>query len=103
MYNFKLRRGNGRRGRLTVYGLSTRGRGAWWRKGRLYPGAVSIRDDNGGRDMARFEDTEPSEATVAALQTLERHAYVQIAMCIDEMQLDDARKIVEVLKGVGIV
>lgn len=53
--------------------------------------------------MKIVDDQPVSEATVTMLETLERHAYHQITKCIDELQLDDARQIVDLLKDVGII
>ena len=53
--------------------------------------------------MKVVDDQKASEATVTMLETLERHAYHQITMCIDELQLEDARQIVDLLKDVGII
>lgn len=53
--------------------------------------------------MNSFENRNPSENTVSALETLERHAYVQIAELIDNRHLDEADKIADILKKVGIV
>ena len=53
--------------------------------------------------MKIVDDQPVSEATITMLETLERHAYHQITMCIDELQLDDARQIVDLLKDVGII
>jgi hypothetical protein len=53
--------------------------------------------------MNSFENRTPSDNTVSALETLERHAYVQIAELIDNRHLDEADKIADILKKVGIV
>lgn len=53
--------------------------------------------------MKVVDDQPVSEATVTMLETLERHAYCRIAVCIDEGDLDGARQIVDLLKDVGII
>ena len=53
--------------------------------------------------MKIVDDQPVSEATVTMLETLERHAYCRIAVCIDEGDLDGARQIVDLLKDVGII
>lgn len=53
--------------------------------------------------MISVEDRKPQESTVAVLETLERHAYMQIAELIDGRHLDEADKIADILKKVGIV
>ena len=104
MYNNKPLPANGRRCRLTFFGLSTQGPIPKGRKARRCPGAVNLIEREGGRELLKVVDDQPvSEATVTMLETLERHAYHQITMCIDELQLDDARQIVNLLKDVGII
>lgn len=53
--------------------------------------------------MIAHEERIPSENTVAVLETLERHAYMQIAELIDKRHLDEADKIADILVKVGIV
>lgn len=53
--------------------------------------------------MISVEDRKPQESTVSVLETLERHAYMQIAELIDGRHLDEADKIADILKKVGIV
>ena len=103
-YNKKGRRSNGRWCRLTFFGKSTQGAGP--KRGRAcgYPGTIKLIEQDRGREPLKVVDDQPvSEATVTMLETLERHAYHQITMCIDELQLDDARQIVDLLKDVGII
>lgn len=104
MYTNRGRTRKGRWCRLTVFGLSTQGVGP--KRGRAcgYPGTINLIEQDRGREpMAIVDDHPASEATVTMLETLERHAYHQITMCIDELQLDDARQIVDLLKDVGII
>lgn len=104
MYTNRGRTRKGRWCRLTVFGLSTQGAGP--KRGRAcgYPGTINLIEQDRGREpMAVVDDQPVSEATVTMLETLERHAYHQITMCIDELQLDDARQIVDLLKDVGII
>lgn len=104
MYTNRGRTRKGRWCRLTVFGLSTQGAGS--KRGRAcgYPGTIKLIEQDRGREpMAVVDDQPVSEATVTMLETLERHAYHQITMCIDELQLDDARQIVDLLKDVGII
>lgn len=104
MYTNRGRTRKGRWCRLTVFGLSTQGAGP--KRGRAcgYPGTINLIEQDRGREpMAIVDDHPASEATVTMLETLERHAYHQITMCIDELQLDDARQIVDLLKDVGII
>lgn len=104
MYTNRGRTRKGRWCRLTVFGLSTQGAGP--KRGRAcgYPGTIKLVEQDRGREpMAIVDDHPASEATVTMLETLERHAYHQITMCIDELQLDDARQIVDLLKDVGII
>lgn len=104
MYTNRGRTRKGRWCRLTVYGLSTQGAGP--KRGRAcgHPGTIKLKEQDRGREPLKIVDDQPvSEATVTMLETLERHAYHQITMCIDELQLDDARQIVDLLKDVGII
>ena len=107
-YNKPGRDAHGRWCRLTFFGKSTQGAEHRSRKARRYPGAIRVIEQKGGREPLReplmvVDDQPVSEATVTMLETLERHAYHQITMCIDELQLADARQIVELLKDVGII
>lgn len=103
-YNKLGRTRKGRWCRLTFYGKSTQGAEYRSRKARRYPGTINLIEQDRGREpMAIVDDYPASEATVTMLETLERHAYYQITMCIDELQLDDARQIVDLLKDVGII
>ena len=104
MYTNRGRTRKGRWCRLTFFGKSTQGAGP--KRGRAcgYPGTIKLVEQDMGREpMAIVDDHPASEATVTMLETLERHAYHQITMCIDELQLDDARQIVDLLKDVGII
>ena len=104
MYTNKGRTRKGRWCRLTFFGKSTQGAGP--KRGRAcgYSGTIKLIEREGGREPLKVVDDQPvSEATVTMLETLERHAYHQITMCIDELQLDDARQIVDLLKDVGII
>ena len=104
MYTNRGRTRKGRWCRLTFFGKSTQGAGP--KRGRAcgYPGTIKLVEQDRGREPLKIVDDQPvSEATVTMLETLERHAYHQITMCIDELQLDDARQIVDLLKEVGII
>ena len=104
MYTNRGRTCKGRWCRLTFFGKSTQGAGP--KRGRAcgYPGTIKLIEQDRGREPMTVVDDQPvSEATVTMLETLERHAYHQITMCIDELQLDDARQIVDLLKDVGII
>lgn len=69
-----------------------------------HPGTIKLIEQEGGREPLKIVDDQPvSEATVTMLETLERHAYCRIAVCIDEGDLDGARQIVDLLKDVGII
>lgn len=61
----------------------------------------------GGQKESREEMSElqrtPQESTVATIEMLERHAYLQITELIDGRHLDEADKIADILKKVGIV
>ena len=104
MCNKRARTSKGRWCRLTFFGKSTQGAEYRSRKARRYPGTIKLSEREGGREPLKIVDDQPvSEATVTMLETLERHAYHQITMCIDELQLDDARQIVDLLKDVGII
>lgn len=104
MCNNRARTSKGRWCRLTFSGLSTQGAEHRSRKARRYPGAIQLTELEGGREPLRFVDDQPvSEATVTMLETLERHAYCRIAVCIDNGDLDGARQIVDLLKDVGII
>lgn len=94
----------GRWCRLTFFGKSTQGAGP--KRGRAcgYPGTIKLVEREGGREPLKIVDDQPvSEATVTMLETLERHAYCRIAVCIDQGDLDGARQIVDLLKDVGII
>ena len=104
MYTNRGRTRKGRWCRLTFFGKSTQGAGP--KRGRAcgYPGTIKLVEREGGQEALKIVDDQPvSEATITMLETLERHAYHQITMCIDELQLDDARQIVDLLKDVGII
>lgn len=104
VYNKAGRTPNGRWCRLTFFGKSTQGAGARRSKGRRYPGTIRVIEQEGGREPLKVVDDQPvSEATVTMLETLERHAYCRIAVCIDKGDLDGARQIVDLLKDVGII
>lgn len=66
-------------------------------------GPSLLRPEKRYRDMSALEERTPSENTVAVLEALERHAYMQIAELIDKRHLDEADKIADILKKVGIV
>nr|CRY97765.1 hypothetical protein [uncultured prokaryote] len=66
-------------------------------------GPSSLRREKRYRDMSALDNRTPSDNTVAVLETLERHAYIQIAELIDNRHLDEADKIADILKKVGIV
>lgn len=103
-YNKQGRCSNGRWCHLTFFGKSTQGAGANSGKARRYPGTIRVIEQEGGREPLKVVDDQPvSEATVTMLETLERHAYSRIAVCIDEGDLDGARQIVDLLKDVGII
>lgn len=104
MYTNRGRTRKGRWYRLTFSGLSTQGAELLRGGVRRHPGTIKLKEQDRGREpMAIVDDHPVSEATVTMLETLERHAYHQITMCIDELQLDDARQIVDLLKDVGII
>ena len=104
MYTNRGRTRKGRWCRLTFFGKSTQGAGP--KRGRAcgYPGTIKLVEREGGREPLKIvDDQSVSEATVTMLETLERHAYCRIAVCIDEGDLDGARQIVDLLKDVGII
>ena len=103
-YNKPGRTPNGRWYRLTFFGKSTQGAELLRGGACRHPGTIKLVEREGGREPLKIVDDQPvSEATITMLETLERHAYHQITMCIDELQLDDARQIVDLLKDVGII
>lgn len=104
MYTNRGRTRKGRWCRLTFFGKSTQGAGP--KRGRAcgYPGTIKLIEQDRGREpMAIVDDQPVSEATVSMLETLERHAYHRLTICIDNGQYDEAREIVDLLKDVGIV
>lgn len=104
MYTNRGRTRKGRWYRLTFSGLSTQGAELLRGGACRHPGTIKLKEQDRGREPLKIVDDQPvSEATVTMLETLERHAYHQITMCIDELQLDDARQIVDLLKDVGII
>lgn len=108
MYINRALRRNGRWYRLTFFGKSTQGPEDKGSKVRRYPGTIKLTACEGERDRMQNGslerlDCQPNEAAVAALDALEWHGYVQIASCIEKMQLDEACKIVGILKDVGII
>ena len=104
MYTNRGRTRKGRWCRLTFFGKSTQGAELLRGSARRHPGTIKLIEQDRGRELMTVVDDQPvSEATVTMLETLERHAYHQITMCIDELQLDDARQIVDLLKDVGII
>lgn len=44
-----------------------------------------------------------SAATVRTIETVEQHAYLKMAELIDANHIDEARKVADLLKVVGIV
>ena len=103
-YNKPGRTPKGRWYRLTFFGKSTQGAELLRGGACRHPGTIKLVEREGGREPLKIVDDQPvSEATVTMLETLERHAYHQITMCIDALQLDDARQIVDLLKDVGII
>ena len=103
-YNKPGRSAHGRWCRLTFFGKSTQGAELLRGGACRHPGTIKLVEREGGREPLKIVDDQPvSEATVTMLETLERHAYHQVTMCIDELQLDDARQIVDLLKDVGII
>lgn len=58
------------------------------------------------KEVERVQERDFSsvpENTVASLEMLERHAYVKLTELIDGNHLDEAGKVAEVLKAVGLV
>ena len=104
MYTNRGRTRKGRWCRLTVFGKSTQGAGPKRGRACRYPGTIKLTEQEGGREPLKVIDDQPvSEATVTMLETLERHAYHRLTVCIDNGQYDEAREIVDLLKEVGIV
>lgn len=104
MYTNKGRRRKGRWCRLTFFGKSTQGAELLRGGACRHPGTIKLIEQDRGREPLKIVDDQPvSEATVTMLETLERHAYCRIAVCIDEGDLDGARQIVDLLKDVGII
>lgn len=104
MYTNKGRTRKGRWCRLTFFGKSTQGAELLRGGACRYPGTIKLTEQDRGREPLKIVDDQPvSEATVTMLETLERHAYCRIAVCIDEGDLDGARQIVDLLKDVGII
>lgn len=104
MYTNKGRMRKGRWCRLTFFGKSTQGAELLRGGACRYPGTIKLIEQDRGREPLKIVDDQPvSEATVTMLETLERHAYCRIAVCIDEGDLDGARQIVDLLKDVGII
>lgn len=104
MYTNRGRTRKGRWYRLTFSGLSTQGAELLRGGACRHPGTIKLIEREGGREPLKIVDDQPvSEATVTMLETLERHAYCRIAVCIDEGDLDGARQIVDLLKDVGII
>lgn len=103
-YNKLGRTRKGRWYRLTFFGKSTQGAGPLRGRACRYPGTIKLTEQEGGREPLKVIDDQPvSEATVTMLETLERHAYHRLTVCIDNGQYDEAREIVDLLKEVGIV
>ena len=104
MYTNRGRTRKGRWYRLTFFGKSTQGAQLLRGGDHRHPGTIKLIEQEGGREPLKIVDDQPvSEATVTMLETLERHAYSRIAVCIDEGDLDGARQIVDLLKDVGII
>lgn len=104
MYINRGRTRKGRWCRLTFFGKSTQGAQLLRGGDHRHPGTIKLIEQEGGREPLKIVDDQPvSEATVTMLETLERHAYCRIAVCIDEGDLDGARQIVDLLKDVGII
>lgn len=66
-------------------------------------GALFLTMEKRYREMITPDERKPSDSTVILLETLERHAYMKIAELIDGSRLDEADKIADILKKVGIV
>lgn len=104
MYTNRGRTRKGRWCRLTFFGKSTQGAQLLRGGDHRHPGTIKLIEQDRGREPLKVIDDQPvSEATVTMLETLERHAYCRIAVCIDEGDLDGARQIVDLLKDVGII
>lgn len=104
MYTNRGRTRKGRWCRLTFFGKSTQGAQLLRGGDHRHPGTIKLIEQDRGREPLKIVDDQPvSEATVTMLETLERHAYCRIAVCIDEGDLDGARQIVDLLKDVGII
>ena len=89
---------------MTFFGKSTQGAELLRGGARRHPGTIKLTEQEGGREPLKVIDDQPvSEATVSMLETLERHAYHRLTICIDNGQYDEAREIVDLLKEVGIV
>lgn len=56
--------------------------------------------EKGVRDMPEVSECV---ATVKTIETVAQHGYLKIAELIDHNHIDEARKVAEVLKVVGIV
>ena len=103
-YNKPGRSAHGRWCRLTFFGKSTQGAQLLRGGDHRHPGTIKLIEQDRGREPLKIVDDQPvSEATVTMLETLERHAYCRIAVCIDEGDLAGARQIVDLLKDVGII
>ena len=104
MYTNRGRTRKGRWCRLTFFGKSTQGAQLLRGGDHRHPGTIKLIEQDRGREPLKIVDDQPvSEATVTMLETLERHAYCRIAVCIDQGDLDGARQIVDLLKDVGII
>ena len=104
MYTNRGRTRKGRWCRLTFFGKSTQGAGPLRGRACRYPGTIKLTEQEGGREPLKVIDDQPvSEATVSMLETLERHAYHRLTVCIDDGKYDEAREIVDLLKDVGII
>ena len=104
MYTNRGRTRKGRWCRLTFFGKSTQGAQLLRGGDHRHPGTIKLIEQEGGREPLKIVDDQPvSGATVTMLETLERHAYCRIAVCIDKGDLDGARQIVDLLKDVGII
>ena len=65
-------------------------------------GALFLTNEKRYREMVTTEERMPSDSTVILLETLERHGYMKIAELIDGSHLDEADKVADILKKVGI-